>query len=189
MLSRGRNYSNIFTFKLLATLCVLTSLALLSGCEKKHGLKTGDTPPELSARDIYKKQVTLSQFKGKVVIVCFWADTCCGDTLKQLEPLYRRNQPKGLEVLAIDVGDPGNIVESYANNNKITFTMLTDEHSSTAKQFGVFGLPTIFIIDRMGIVREKILGAIQIEKLEKLVERQFKIQKEIEAHYEKTHPR
>ena len=184
----GRNYFRVLGFNLLATIFALVSLALSSGCEEKHGLKIGDTPPELSTNDIHEKHVSLSQFQGKVVIVCFWADTCCGDTLKHLEPFYRQNQPKGLEVLAIDMGDPKNIVESYANTNAITFAMLTDEHSRIAKQFGVFGLPTIFILDRMGIVREKILGFIQIEKLEKLVERQFKIQKEIEANYEKTHP-
>jgi AhpC/TSA family len=97
----GRKYSRVLGFDLLTILFVLVGLALSSGCEEKRGLKIGEAPPELSTNDIHEKHVSLSQFQGKVVIVCFWTDTCCGDTLKHLEPLYHQYQPKGLEVLAI----------------------------------------------------------------------------------------
>lgn len=66
--------------------------------------------------------------------------------------------------------------------------MLTDEHTTMFKQYQAFGFPTVFIIDRNGVIREKILGNIQVDKLEKLIQHQFDIQKEADASYEKQHP-
>jgi peroxiredoxin len=106
-----------------------------------------------------------------------------------LEPFYRQNRGKGLEVLAVNVGDTKEIVESYTKANELTFTLLTDEHSKISKQYGIFGFPTIFILDKNGIIREKIHGDIPTDKLQKLVVKQFNIQKEIETNYENIHSR
>ena len=67
--------------------------------------------------------------------------------------------------------------------------MIADESSKRYKEYQVFGFPTIFILDNNGVVREKILGQIPIGKLQSLIEKQFKIQKEIEVNYEKIHSR
>ena len=169
--------------------CLLATLNFCSGCDSRQGLKIGDTAPDISGKDIQGKEISQIKLKANVAIIYFWTNSCCGDSLKKLEPLYTRDKDKGLAVLAVDVGDGKEIVESYAKNNALTFTMLADEKSKLFKQYHVFGFPTIFILDKNGIVREKIMGDIPIEKLEKLVEKQFKIQKEVEASYEKTHSR
>lgn len=168
---------------------VLIVVLLLTGCEKKRGILIGDAAPQISGTDIQDKSVTHETVKGKVVVIYFWTNSCCGDNLKQLEPLYRRYKDKGLAVLAINEMDSKNDVESYAVTNRLSFTMLKDEGSQLFKKFSVFGFPTIFILDKNGIVREKILGDIQTKKLEKLVERQFDIQREIDAQYEKIRSR
>jgi peroxiredoxin len=175
--------------KVLLLITVLASLAFSSGCENKQGIKIGDTPPEISCNDIHGKSISLSQFKGKVVVLYFWKSSCCGDILKMLQPFQSGSKDKGLAVLAVNVGDAKETVESYEKNYALTFTMLRDENSKLFNQYHLFGFPTIFILDKNGIVREKIQGDIQIERLEKLVVKQFKIQKEIEANYEKTHSR
>jgi hypothetical protein len=92
-------------------------------------------------------------------------------------------------VLAVNVGDTKEFIESYAKNNALTFTLMEDKNSNTFKLYQAFGFPTSFILDKNGIVREKILGDIPTEKLQALVLKQFKIQKEIEANYEKIHSR
>jgi peroxiredoxin len=173
----------------LLSALVLATLLLCTGCDEKKGVKIGDNPPAISDNDIHGEFVSLAQLKGKIVIVYFWTNSCCGDSLKELEPIYSRNKYKGLEILAINEMDSRKDVESYALNNRLTFTMLTDEHSMLFKQYKVLGFPTVFILDRSGIVREKILGDVQIAKLEKLVLRQFDIQKKAEESYEKVHAR
>lgn len=158
------------------------------GCSEKQPLKIGDNAPKISGNDIHGEPVGLDRFKGKVVILYFWTNSCCGDRLKLLEPFYRQYKDKGLALLALNEGDSKEIVESYAKANGLTFLMQTDEHGTTSKQYGIFGFPTIFILDKNGIIRKKILGDIQTGQLQKLAEKQFNIQKEIEANYEKTHP-
>lgn len=175
--------------KLLFSIIVLAGLAFFTGCEDKQAIRVGDTPPEISGKDLQGKDISLSQLKGKVVILYFWTNSCCGDILKMLQPFQSGSKDKGLAVLAVNVGDSQETVESYVKNYALTFTMLRDENSKLFKQYHLFGFPTIFILDKNGVVREKIQGEIQIEKLEKLVVKQFKFQKEIEASYEKMHPR
>ncbi len=169
--------------------CLMALLLFSSGCRERGGVKIGDPAPVISERDIHGSDVEMSRFKGKVVLLCFWADSCCGESLKQLETFYRRNRPRGLELLAIDRGDSRDAIQSYANRNGITFIMLADEQGRSASRYGVFGLPTMYIIDGSGIVREKILGAVPLEKLQKLVDRRFKARQEAEAEYEKIHSR
>ncbi|RII29238.1 MAG: TlpA family protein disulfide reductase [Geobacter sp.] len=173
----------------LRVILVLVTLSVAVGCDTKQGVKIGDTPPGFSGTDITGEFVSLSQFKGKVVVLYFWTNSCCGDRLKLLEPFYRENKQRGLAVLAINVGDTKETVESYVKNNTLTFSFQTDEHKMISGHYGVFGFPTIFILDRNGVIREKILGNIPEDKLEKLIQRQFDIQKQVEASYEKNHPR
>lgn len=154
---------------LYIAIILLTSLAFSSGCDEKQGIKTGDKPPGISGTDIHGEFINLSQFKGNVIVLYFWTKSCCGERVKQLEPYYCNNRYKGLAILAINVGNTSEIVESYAKDNGLTFTLQTDERGMTAREYGVFGFPTIFILDRDGIIRKKILGDIDTAQLEKLV--------------------
>ena len=153
----------------MAAVVLLASLAFSSGCEEKKPVGVGEKPPGISGTDIHGEFISLNQFKGNVVVLYFWKNTCCGDRLKRLEPYYSRNKNKGLTVLAINVGDTRENVESYARNSGLTFTLQTDERAMTAREYGVFGFPTIFILDREGTIRKKVLGDIDAAQLEKLV--------------------
>ena len=161
---------------ILLFIIVLTNLALITGCNNEQRIKIGDTPPEISGNDIHGKDISLRKLKGKVVVICFWTNSCCGDIVKRLEPFQSESKDKGLTVLAVNVGDSKETVESYAKNYALTFSILTDENSKLFKQYQVVGFPTIFILDKNGIVREKIMGDIQFENLLKLVVKQFKRQ-------------
>jgi peroxiredoxin len=174
-MQNGTHSLNGERMKVLLSIIVLASLTIFTGCENKQGVKIGDAPPEISGKDIHGKNISLSQFKGKVVVLYFWKSSCCGDILKMLQPFQSGSKDKGLTVLAVNVGDSKETVESYERDYALTFTMLRDENSKLFKQYHLFGFPTIFILDKNGIVREKIQGDIQIERLEKLVVNQFKI--------------
>ena len=171
-------------------LLVFLAALFLSGCDtKKQDIKKGDAAPQFSASDVSGGTISLSRNKGKIVVLYFWTNSCCGDSLKLVEPFYRANKRNNLEIAAINVGDSKEVVKSYASSNSLTFPILMDEHSTLFTQYNVFGYPTIFIIDKHGIIREKILGNIQTKQLEKLIQRQIDIQKKAEDSYEKTHSR
>jgi|GEM_PF-224971 len=172
-----------------AALLMLALLCLCPGCERKQPVAIGDTPPEIAGTGLHGESVGLDRFRGRVVVLYFWADSCCRDRLKLLEPFYRKNRDRGLVLLAVNEGSPATQVESFAKSNGLTFTLLADEHATTMERYGVFGFPTVFIIDGTGIVRQKVLGEIAVEQLQKLVERQFAIQREAQAQFEKSRPR
>ena len=150
---------------------LLATLAFTCGCEDHQGAKVGQKPPEISGNDIHGDYLTSSQFKGSVVVLYFWTNSCCAAGLKELQPFFSRNLHRGLALLAINEKNDKETVESYAAKNGLTFTLQTDEYAMTANKFGIIGFPTIFIVDRTGIVREKLLGQVPIAKLEKLIEK------------------
>lgn len=167
----------------------MSTLLLCSSCSEKQGIRIGDNAPVIAGTDIHDKVVNHSRLTGKIVVIYFWTNSCCGDSLKQLEPVYGKFAKNGLEILAINERDERKAVEAYAAENSITFTMLADEQAKLFEKYHGLGFPTIFIVDRNGIIREKILGNIEIAKLEKLIQRQFDIIRNIDANYEKTHSR
>lgn len=186
---RNIRRADIFIPKLLVAVLALAIISCSTGSDTRQVLKSGDTAPQFSGRDTTGELVSLSQFKGKVVVLYFWTNSCCADRLKQVEPYYRKLRQDGLAVVAIDVGDSRESVDTYARDNGLTFTMLTDERSRIFTQYGGIGFPTVFIIDKHGIIRKKVLGDIQAGQLEKLIQDQFAIQKETEAAYERMHRR
>jgi peroxiredoxin len=161
--------SHTILHKLVLSMLVFASLAFFTGCEQKQVAKTGEKAPEISDTDIHGEIINLSKFKGNVVVLYFWTDSCCGDSLKYVERYYRQIKDRGLVVLAINEKNNTDIVQSYAETNRLTFTMLTDGMGMTAREYGVFGFPTIFILDREGVIRKKILGYITTAQLGKLV--------------------
>lgn len=160
----------------LMAMMVLASLVCMAGCEAKPAARTGEKAPEIEGTDLHGEPVSLARLKGKVVVLCFWTSSCCSDRLKRLEPFYRQNRDKGLDILAINEGNTGKDVAAYAQATGLTFTMQTDEGGLLAREYGVFGFPTIFIIDREGIIRKKILGNVDPEQLDKLVSQMARVQ-------------
>ena len=148
---------------------LLAALFLVAGCDRKEGVRTGDTAPSFSGTDINGRFFSLGQTRGNVVVLYFWASSCCGDRLKQLQPFYEANRSRGLTVLAINVGDTRERVAAYVRGNSLTFPFQVDDHRMVANQYGVYGFPTVFLLDRNGVIRKRIVGSIPPEALEKLV--------------------
>jgi len=160
--------------KQATALLVLAALFFLPGCERKERLKVGDAAPEFSVMDTTGSTVALGQFKGKVVVLYFWTNSCCRDTVKLIEPLYGKYREKGLALLAFDVGDSGETAASYGE---------------IFRQYRLLGFPTVLLLDKNGVIRQIVPGRIEAAQLEKLVQRQFDHQKETDAAYERLHSR
>lgn len=143
----------------------------LSGCNKRPGLQIGDTIPDVTLIDFKGKSVTLPKdIKGKVAFVHFWGLDChCCDKgiLLSLEPLYQKYKNKGFVPVGIDESRFVKTDERLKQFDHLTYPMLVDEYGLVAKDFGVIGLPTTFIIDEEGIVQDKITGEAGIEEYEK----------------------
>ncbi|MEP7001100.1 MAG: TlpA disulfide reductase family protein [bacterium] len=110
-----------------------------------------------------KKVKTLADYKGKVVLLNVWATWCepCRDEMPSIEKLYREFGPRGLEIVAVSVDDPGTEgnIRTFVKEYALTFEILHDPAKTTARNYQVTGYPESFIIGPEGTIRRKVFAA------------------------------
>lgn len=117
--------------------------------------------PDFTLTDMQGQQVSLSQFRGKIVILNFWATWCppCVEEMPSMEQLYREFKDKDLVVLAVNVESSGQeAVSEFLAKKSYSFKILLDPDAEIQNTYGVFRLPESFLIDRNGVVVEKVIG-------------------------------
>jgi peroxiredoxin len=127
-----------------------------------QGGLVGKPAPDFTLLDMQGRQVSLSQFRGKVVILNFWATWCppCRKEMPSMERLYRDFKEKDMVMLAVNVDENGKqAVREFLQRMPYSFPILLDNENIAQNSYGVFRLPESFVIDRNGVVIEKIIGA------------------------------
>jgi cytochrome c biogenesis protein CcmG, thiol:disulfide interchange protein DsbE len=156
-------------------LIVIGSLGLnLNGLlwPAEGALKIGDIPPRTDLLDLKGQKVSLpGDFKGQVGLLHFWASWCpyCRKEFMAIESLFQQYKNKGFRPYSINVGENTVAIEAYLVNLKVSYSIPLDADSSTARRYGITGIPTTLIVDRGGLIRHKILGEINQDGLHKLV--------------------
>lgn len=127
----------------------------------------GTTAEDFRLVDLEGKNQTLSQYRGKVVLVNFWASWCkpCTTEMPAMQTTYDKLRDKGFVVLAINELEDEVKVREHIKQYGHTFPVLMDRDNKVANQFGVFGLPVSVFIDEKGVVREYIKGGLLTEQL------------------------
>lgn len=119
-----------------------------------YGCSSGPAAPDV---DLYAlgttKPVKLSSFKGKPVVIDFWATWCgpCRETMPELQKIYDEFKPKGLQVVAIS-SDSAPTIEKFLKDNPYTYPIYVDLDGGAELKFKVDALPTTFVLDRGGNV-------------------------------------
>lgn len=117
--------------------------------------------------DLEGKQQSLSQYRGKVVLVNFWATWCkpCTTEMPAMQAMYDKLRDKGFVVLAVNELEDEVKVRDHIKQHGHTFPVLMDRDNKVANQFGVFGLPVSVFIDEKGVVQEYIKGGLLTEQV------------------------
>jgi len=123
---------------------------------------TDEELQSLSLVDVEEQPISLESFKGKVILLNFWA-TWCPPCIKEMPSMERlRNQLTGkpFEVVAINVGESPTTVSSFMLelDTELTFPILLDQDAKSFGQLGLRGLPMTLILDHEGNIIEKVLG-------------------------------
>lgn len=128
--------------------------------------KIGDKFPDFKYMDIEGKKGSITALKGNLILVRFWADWCpyCREEMPVIEKIYKEYEKKGFSVLAINVKQSKEKVETFVAELNLSFPIILDKDARIAKLCGVRAIPTTFIVDRNGIVREIIVGEVFKEK-------------------------
>jgi len=114
--------------------------------------------PEFDLKDTAGHEVSSAQFKGKVVLLDFWATWCapCKREMPGYESLYRRYKDVGFAVVGIAADSDPRLVSRFGKKLGITYPLLAN--GMDVQRYGVEGLPTTILVDRGGFVRKKVVG-------------------------------
>jgi len=149
---------------LLACAVPISLLILLTGCtrppsETLTALEVNKAAPEFKLPDLKGQEFSLDQYKGKVVLLDFWATWCspCRMTMPLVEKLQDEFHGK-LALLAINLQETEDVVRDYVRTQNLNSQVLLDEEGSVAQAYGAESIPMQVLIDKNGIVRFVQLG-------------------------------
>lgn len=116
--------------------------------------------PYFNMPDLKGKMVSLENFKGKVVLLHFWATWCrsCREDLPEIEALYRKYRSDGFEIVSVCVDKSEDRFKRYIQNIPVSFTLIIDKNGDIADAYRFSGLPAWFLIDREGAIKNKHIG-------------------------------
>ena len=120
-----------------------------------------NTAPDFTLTNLEGQKVTLSSYRGKVVVLNFWGTWCepCKAEMPSLNKLYLEHRDKGLVVLAISIDPSEQNVKSFISHKGYSIPVLIDNNKEVYfDTYGLFGLPVSVIIDRDGTIVEKVIG-------------------------------
>jgi peroxiredoxin len=117
--------------------------------------------------DLDGHEQSLSQYRGKIVLLNFWATWCkpCTTEMPSMQASFDKLRDKGFIVLAINELEDDAKVREHIKTYGHTFPVLMDRDNKVANQFGVFGLPVSVFIDQQGRVQEYIKGGLLTEQM------------------------
>lgn len=168
------------------TILIVLSLVILAlvaaGCGSSDAPTKSSTPlapapkvgypaPDFTVTDLDGRQVSLSNFQGKAVLLNIWSFCLpCKVEKPVLQSFYQQYQSRGVEVVAVNVGNPPGAVKDFIKDMNLTYPVLVNPDSSLVRLYQIRGEPTPFFIDREGIIRAIHPGALTQEAIVKNVQ-------------------
>ena len=122
---------------------------------------SGNLAPDFAVTDIDGRKLTLSDYKGKVVLLDFWATWCtpCRSEIPHFVEMQNQYGLQGFQVIGISMDDDAKPVREFYKEYKLNYPVAVGDDKLAESFGGVLGLPVNFIIDRDGRIRSKHLGA------------------------------
>lgn len=122
----------------------------------------GRDAPFFELKDIDDKIWRLSDFKGKIILLNFWASWCesCSAVNSSIQNLINNDKGNNIVYISILYKDKPEKVREYMKKNRFDFPVLID-NQNIAKIYGIGGVPETFIINRKGIIKEKVKGPVK----------------------------
>lgn len=157
-----------------------TSLSVSAA--KRDAPDSGKPAPELTLKDLDGKDLSLTQFKGKVVLVNFWATWCepCKVEIPELIELQQKYGAKGFTVLGVAMDDEGRSVvapfvgkerfDVNGGQSQMNYPIVIGNDAAADKFGGLIGYPTSVLIDRDGKQVKSITGLISYDDISKAIE-------------------
>jgi peroxiredoxin len=170
---------NFLKFLFVGVLVLLMLFACKEKAEKSTLPKLGTPAIDFNLQDLKGQTWSLDQVRGKVVLLRFWTDWCpyCRYEMPIIEKYYRKLNKDGFLVLAVNVKQSPEVALAFTAQLDISFPVPLDKDGKMARRYGVYAIPTNFLIDRQGVIREILIGEVFREEkpLRDLLKNYFKL--------------
>lgn len=127
--------------------------------------------PAIVLRDLSGQTINPAGYKGKVVLVNFWAAWCtpCREEIPQFIALQEKYRARGFQAVGISIDDPEGALRDFCREYKVNYPIVMGDQKITEAFGGVLGLPTTFLIGRDGRIHARQVGATDFPKLEQAI--------------------
>lgn len=135
-------------------------LVLLAACSGGRPPRIGETAPDFTLTDA-QRTVTLSQLRGKPVLLNFWASWCapCVEEMPSLVQLQKQLGDK-VTVLAVSLDSDSSAYQQFVRDHNVDLLTVRDPKQISNSLYGTFKFPETYVIDKDGVIRRKFIGAI-----------------------------
>jgi peroxiredoxin len=149
----------------------LCSLALSAGCATIGQKKAPYPAPEFTVSSITGEEYTLSQFKGKPLVLALGASWCphCNHEAPIFQKMYNKYEGR-VEMLGVLMKSPQKESEEMIRKHKLTFKIGLDPEGKVGKAYGVTGIPVLFFINRDGYIVDENFGGLEESDLTEKIE-------------------
>jgi len=140
----------------------------------KVEMEVGQPVPDFTLETLGGELVSLSSFRGQVVVLNFWATWCtpCREEMTEFQALWEEHDPQGnLMLLAVNLQESTDSVAAFVDEFGLTFPIALDSDGDVLDKYGLPGLPGTFFIDEAGILQARVLGPLDADRLRAGVER------------------
>ncbi|MBI4003389.1 MAG: TlpA family protein disulfide reductase [Candidatus Omnitrophica bacterium] len=129
----------------------------------EEGFSVGQRPPGFSVLDLQGQRHSLKQYRGRVVVLHFWASWCpyCRGEIPKLLQVHEQGSPQGVTVLAVSVDQNLAQLQAFVQQAGLPYIVIPDAHSpsSIANAYGVRGIPVTYLLDRDGRIASRFFGS------------------------------
>jgi peroxiredoxin len=138
------------------------------------GINEQNIAPDFTLKTLDGQTVKLSDFRGKKVILNFWATWCppCRAEIPDMQQFYAKHKTEGIEILAVNATETEKStknIKKFAETYGMTFPILLDEKSDVAHTFQAQTIPTSYIIDTHGVIQKRMIGPMSYEQMKQFL--------------------
>ena len=130
--------------------------------------EVGHPAPDFTLTDLEGNRVTLSDFRGKVVFINFWATWCppCRAEMPEIEAVYQEYKSQDVVIIGVDILEDENEVLQFVQKGGFNWIFVIDTTGEVTRNYGIVAIPTSFFLDREGVIQSVKVGAMTKREIE-----------------------
>jgi peroxiredoxin len=139
------------------------------GAGALRGINVGNRAPDFTLEALDGSKVALRDYRGKVVLINFWATWCppCRAEIPEIEAAFEARQADGFEVLGINVEESRETIAPFVDEFEMSYPVLLDESGRLLQTYRAMGLPMSVIVDQDGVIQARHVGFLTAADLDR----------------------